>query len=143
MISRGHVIAAVAGLLAPFALVELLLLSSVHVWIPIVKYLWTAHEIANAKAPIDTAAILDAFIAALLGFGIALGVARMSRSRPVPLWLVFASFFVISLTVPTLFSRDYEALLWVLSRPFISIFLVFAALGFWLPSRPQVSRHVA
>lgn len=143
MISREHVTAALAGLIAPFILVELLALFAIHVWFPLSKYLWTAHGIATAKLPIDTAAVLDALIAALVGFAIALGVSRVSRSRPVPLWLLFAGFFVVSLTVPTLFDRDYEALVWFLSRPFISIFLVFAALGFWLPSRRQVSRHVA
>ena len=143
MISRGHVIAAVAGLVAPFVLVELVALVSIHVWLPLNRYLWTAHGIATAKLPVDTAAVLDALIAALVGFCIALGVAGLSRSKPVPLWLIFAGFFLISLAVPTLFDGDYEVLLWFLSRPFIYIFLVFAALGFWLPSRRQVSRHVA
>jgi len=143
MISRGHVIAAVAGLIAPFLLVELLALFAIHVWFPTSKYLWTAHGIVTAKLPINTAAVLDALIAALLGFAIALGIARVSRSKPVPLWLVFAGFFLVSLVVPTLFDRDYEALVWFLSRPFIAVFLVFAALGFWLPSRRVVSRHVA
>lgn len=143
MISRGHVIAAVAGLIAPFALVELLALVSIHVWLPLNKYLWTAHGIATAKLPVDTAAVLDALLAALVGFGIALGVARLSRSKPVPLWLVFAGFFLISISVPTLFDGDYAALFWFLSRPFIYIFLLFAAVGFWLPSRRHVSRHVA
>jgi len=140
---RAHVIAAVAGLIAPFILVEILGLFTIHVWFPQSKYLWTAHGIATAKLPIDTAAVLDVLIAALVGFGIAFAVARLSRGRPMPLWLVFAGFFLISQVIPTLFDQEWYALLWFLARPFIPVFLVFAALGFWLPARRHVSRHVA
>ena len=140
---RAHVVAAVAGLIAPFILVEVLGLVTAHIWFPLTKYLWTAHGIATAKLPIDTSAVLDALIAALVGFGIAFAVARISRGKPMPLWLVFACFFVLSLAIPTLFSHEWNVLLWFLARPFIPVFLVFAALGFWLPSRRHLSRHVA
>jgi hypothetical protein len=143
MITRAHLIAAVAGLLAPFVLVELLLQFANHVWFPLTKYLWTAHGIATAKLAVDSAAVFDMLISALVGFGIALGIARLCRSKPVPLWLVFAGAFLVSLAIPTLFDRQYDELLWFLSRPYITVFLVFAALGFWLPSRRQVSRDVA
>ena len=143
MISRAHLVAAVAGLLAPFVLVELLGLFAIHVWFPLSKYLWTAHGIATAKLWIDASAIFDILISAVVGLGIAFGVARLCRGKPVPLWLVFTGAFLVSLIVPTLFDREYNELLWFLSRPFISVFLLFAALGFWLPSRRRVSSHVA
>ena len=143
MISRGHVIAAVAGLISPFVLVEIVALSTIHVWFPLSKHLWTTHEIADARLPINTAAVLDGLVAALVGFGMSLAVAGLSRSKAMPLFLVFAGFFLISLAVPTLFDREWEALVWFLSLPFIYVFLVFAALGFWLPPRRRVSRHVA
>ena len=140
---RAHVVAAVAGLISPFVLVEVLGLFTVHVWFPLSKYLWTAHGIATAKLPINTSAVLDGLIAGLVGFGMATAVARLSRGKPIPLWLVFAGFFVLSLVIPTLFDGEWNALLWFLARPFIPVFLLFAAVGFWLPSRRHVSRHVA
>ena len=105
--------------------------------------MWTAHGIATGKLPIDVAAIFDVLIAAFLGFGLALAVAILCRRNPVHQWLIFAGAFLVSLAVPTFLDREYVALLWFLSQPFIAVFLLFAALGFWLPSRRSISRHVA
>lgn len=142
MIPRAHVASAVAGLIAPFILVETLGLVTIHVWFPLSKYLWTAHGIVTAKLPIDTAAVLDGLIAVLVGFGMTFTIARLFRGKPLHLWLVFTVFFAISTATPTLIDRERERLLWFLSLPFIPVFLVFAALGFWLASRRHASEHV-
>lgn len=140
---RAQLITAAAGLIAPFLLVEIVTRATIHLWLPASRYLWTSHGIAVRTLPVDTAAVLDGLMSAILGFAIAIGVARISRYRPVPQWLLFATFFLVALALPTVFDRDVEGLVWFITRPFISIFLAFAALGFWLASRQRHSGHVA
>jgi hypothetical protein len=106
-------------------------------------YLWTAHGIKVRELPIDPATVLDGCVSAALGCATGVGVTRIARWKPVPQWLLFAVFFLVTLTLPTLFDHDLEALVWFLTRPFFSVFLAFAALGFWLASRKRHVEHVA
>jgi hypothetical protein len=140
---RAHLITALAGVIAPFLLVEVVTLATIYLWLPASRYLWTAHGIAVRTLLIDTAAALDGLLSACLGFAIAIGVTHISRYRPISQWLLFAASFLLALSLPTLFDREYEALVWFLTRPFIAIFLAFAAVGFWLASRRQIAKHVA
>jgi hypothetical protein len=122
---RAHVITALAGLIAPFLLVELISLATIYVWFP------------------DPAGVVPVVLGALLGCAMALALARVARSQPMSQWLLFTGFFLIAVGVPTLVHGEYQALLAFLTRPFVAAFLAFAALGFWLASRRKVSRHVA
>ena len=122
---RAHVITALAGLVAPFLLVELISLATIYAWFP------------------DPAGVLLVVLGALLGCAMALGLARVARAQPMSQWLLFAGFFLIAVAVPTLLRGEYDALLGFLARPFVAAFLAFAALGFWLASRRKASRHVA
>lgn len=140
---RAHLITALAGVIAPFLLVELLSLATIYLWFPATHYLWTTYGIAERNFPIDIASVLDGFLSACLGLALAFGVTRIARLRPLPQWLLFGVSYIVAMTLPALFDRDYEALAWFLTRPFISILLVFAAFGFWLSSRRRHATHVA
>jgi hypothetical protein len=140
---RAQLITALAGLITPLLLIEILTRATIYLWFPASMYLWDTHRIKVRELPVDPARVIDGSVSAILGCAIGYSVARLARWQPVPQWLLFAASFLVTLTLPTLFDHDYEALVWFITRPFFSIFLVFAASGFWLESRRHRPEHVA
>ena len=140
---RGHLVAAATGLVAPHVLAGVLGLVALYVWSPAVRYFWTAHGIAITKLSVDLVALLDSFVCAILGVILAMAIGVASRHRHMALWVTFVAFFFLSVTLPTIADRDYDLLIFFLTRPFVAVFLASAALGFWLIARPRRAAHVA
>ena len=140
---RAQLITALAGVIAPFLLVEIVTRATIYLWFPANMYLWDAHGVKVRELPVDPANVLDGCLSAILGCAIGFGVARVAQWQLVPQWLLFAASFVVTLMLPTLFDHDYEALVWFLTRPFLTIFLTFAAVGLWLAYRRGHAKHVA
>ena len=140
---RALVVPALSGALAPFVLATLFGLYAAHIWSPTIKYLWYSHGVAVATLPVDVAAVIDVILGALLGVATGVGISRLSRGHSSSQWLIFGVFFVLSVTIPTLFDGEYEALVYFLTRPFVLVFLAFLALGLWLARRSQRVTNVA
>ena len=137
---KGLVIAAVAGVVAPFVLASLAGEFSAHVWLPTVRYLWYSHGVAVSNLAFY--ALRDVVLGMLLGVVAGLGIGRLSRTPYLSQWLAFVASFVLSTGLPALLVYEYDLLVFFFTSPLILAFLTLSVLGFWMAGKRKAITHV-